>query len=47
MTPVKIKVELVYISDKKRNAPLDFPLSSPFNAKMSVVMKYFFLLKAF
>ena len=35
-----------YIPDKKRNAPLRFfPLSSPFNTKMLIVMKYSFLIK--
>ena len=42
----KKKKIYIYIPDKKRNAPLRFsPLSSTFNTKMLIVMKYSFLIK--
>ena len=38
----------LYIPNKKRNAPLRFSLlRSPFITKMSIVMKYSFLIKSY
>ena len=47
-SPRPFDYEYINIPDKKRNAPLRFfPLSSPFNTKMLIVMKYSFLVKCY